>query len=105
MNIYVNCPECGKESMSIKSYLMPRWLLFIGIFAQYQMVHYTCCPKCMRKHILIHGFTYNILTGNILWLIMGLPWYIVVLIMSFTKGHSKSVQKIINKKINNVEDL
>lgn len=94
-DIQLRCPECGEVSTSIKRYTMWRWLLFIGVFAQAQNVTYTCCSKCMRKHILWHGFTYNIITGNILWLFLGLPWFIILLVLSFTQGHSKSVIKIV----------
>lgn len=74
---------------------MLRWILFLGVYYQMQWGTYTCCPKCMRKHILVHGFTYNILTGNFMWLFLALPWNLVLLIMSCTRGHSKAVRKMI----------
>lgn len=98
LNIMISCPECGEDSSSIKHYTMIRWALFLFVAAQTQRVTYTCCPKCMRKHILWHGFTYNIITGNILWLILILPWSLILLIMSFTKGHSSSVLSMIGKE-------
>lgn len=98
LNIMISCPECGEHSISIKHYTMIRWALFLFVAAQTQKVTYTCCPKCMRKHILWHGFTYNIITGNFLWFILILPWSLILLIMSFTKGHSSSVLSMIGKK-------
>lgn len=98
LNIMISCPECGEHSSSIKHYTMIRWALFLFVAAQTQKVAYTCCPKCMRKHILWHGFTYNIITGNFLWFILILPWSLILLIMSFTKGHSSSVLSMIGKK-------
>lgn len=90
-NLMITCPECGEPSNSIKRYTMIRFILFLLVAAQTQNVTYTCCPKCMRKHILWHGFTYNIITGNILWILIVLPWSLILLLQSFTKGHSFSI--------------
>ena len=95
-DILIRCPECGNPSDSIKCYRMIDWILFLVIYATWQQATYTCCPKCMRKHILLNGFTYNILTGNLLWIFLVLPWSIVQLIMSYTKGHSKKVHEMIS---------
>lgn len=53
----------------------------------------------MRKKILIKYFTYNIIIGNFLWLMLGLPMGIWKLCSSFTKGHSKSVREIIADRL------
>lgn len=95
----VRCPECGQFSDSIKSYSLPYRYWFLGVYISTQNVEYTCCPHCMRKHILIHGFTYNILTFNVLWPWFIFPWMVVQLIRSYTQGHSKSVYKSINNKL------
>lgn len=89
----LQCPECGRFSDSIKRYKMIHFCLFILIGASTSSVQYTCCPNCMRKHILIKGFTYNIISANLLWFFLILPWSIILLICSYTKGHSKSVLK------------
>lgn len=96
-NLMIKCPECGEDSSAIKQYTMPR--LFLFLFAGYRVetVRYTCCSKCMRKHILWHGFTYNILAANVLWPFVILPWCLILLIMSFTKGHSDSVLAMLNE--------
>ena len=78
---------------------MPQWLIFIGIYGRAQTVTYTCCPNCMRKHILARGFTYNIITGNLLWLILS-PWFLILLIMSYTRGHSFEIQQMIDEQPN-----
>lgn len=96
--VSVQCPECGQYSDSIKRYTLPNYVLFLFIYARWQEVEYTCCPNCMRKHILTKGFTYNILMANMIWPFTILPWMLIQLIRSFTKGHSKTVQKIIEKR-------
>ena len=95
-NQLVRCPECGQPSDSIKQYELPHFWLFIGIYLRYQNVQYTCCPHCMRKHILVKGFTYNIITANVFWLFGILPWMIVQFIRSYSHGHSDGVKAIIN---------
>ena len=75
------------------------YLVFFGIAAFGRRVTYTCCPHCMRKHIMMKGFTYNILTANLLWLFLIIPWSIVLLIASYTKGHSSSVIKMLEEDL------
>ena len=87
------CPECGCKSDSIKRYELPHLYVFLGVYLYYQNIEYTCCPHCMRKHIFVKGFTYNIITANIFWLFFLLPWSIVQFLRSLTKGHSKEVKK------------
>ena len=95
----IRCPECGELSDSIKRFKMFDYLIFIGIAGWWREVTYTCCPKCMKKHILHKCFTYNILTANIMWLIMILPMSIIQLIRNSRPGHSKAVKKIIEEEI------
>lgn len=84
----LRCPECGQLTDSIKRFTLPHKWLYLGCYISYQNVIFTCCPHCMRKHILIKGFTYNILLANLLWPVVILPWSIVQLIRSYKKGHS-----------------
>lgn len=95
-NLILQCPECGRFSASIKRNQMIDVIIFFFIGASTRYVTYTCCPNCMRKHIMIKGFTYNILGGNILWPFVILPWSLILLLCSYTKGHSKSVLDIVN---------
>lgn len=87
-NNMIRCPECGQLTDSIKSFTLPHIWLFLWCYISWQNIEYTCCPHCMRKHILIKGFTYNILLSNLLWPIIILPWSIIQLIRSYSKGHS-----------------
>ena len=98
--IWVRCPECGELSNSIKNYKLPNYIVFLLLGATGQTISYICCPHCMRKHILIKCFTYNILLANVLWPFLIVPWGIVQLIRSYTKGHSDSVMQIIQSEIN-----
>lgn len=94
-NLPTACPKCGRVSDSIKCYSVPNYLVFLGVYAAYEFKKEVCCPACMRKRILIKYFTYNIIIGNFLWLMLGLPMGIWKLCSSFTKGHSKSVRAVI----------
>ncbi|MCM1176204.1 MAG: hypothetical protein NC335_00455 [Bacteroides sp.] len=87
-NNMIRCLECGELTDSIKRFTLPHIWLFLWCFISYQNIEYTCCPHCMRKHIFMKGFTYNILLANILWPFIILPWSIIQLIRSFSKGHS-----------------
>lgn len=89
----VVCPECGCTSDSIKRYDLPHIWVFLGIYIYYQNIEYTCCPHCMRKHIFVKGFTYNIITANFFWLFVLLPWSLIQLLRSFTHGHSDDVKR------------
>ena len=88
---YVVCPKCGRPSDSIKVYTLPGVWVFLICFFRWATQGRVCCPECMRKQILIHGFTYNIITGNFLWLLIILPWSIINLIRTYSKGHSREV--------------
>ena len=90
---WVICPECGCSSDSIKRYTMPHFWLYLGFYLHYQNIEYTCCPHCMRKHIFLKFFTYNIITANICWLAILLPWGIIQFLMSLTDGHSDDVKQ------------
>ena len=98
-NVPVACPKCGRVSDSIKCYSVPNYILFLGIYAAYEFKKEVCCPHCMRKQIFIKYFTYNIVIGNFLWLLMGLPTGLWKLCSSFTKGHSETVKKILAENI------
>ena len=92
---YLICPECGRPSNSIKSYVLPHLWIFVWVYIFWQNIQFTCCPHCMRKHILIKSL-YHIALANILWPFIILPWSIVQFIRSFSKGHSKRVRDMID---------
>ena len=95
-NPLIPCPECGRLSDSLKCFILPNYAVFIGIYAQWQNVQYICCPSCMRKHIGIKCFTYNIVLANVMWPIFILPWGITQLIRCAHKGHSSTVKNMLN---------
>lgn len=98
-NSLLPCPECGQLSDSLKCFTLPNYALFVGIYAQWQNVQYICCPSCMRKHIGIKCFTYNILLANLLWPVFILPWGITQLIRSGQKGHTTTVINMFNNQM------
>ena len=90
----VGCPVCSVPTDSLKRYRMPYRVMFFGIVARVQHGTYTACPSCMRKKLLENVFSpLNILSANLLWLIVVLPYNLVLFIASTTRGHSKSVRK------------
>lgn len=98
-NIPVQCPECGRMSSSIKYYKLPHYVIFIGIAAFWQEITFTCCPKCMFKHIIVKCFTYNIVAANVLYPFSILPWGIIYLLRNMTSGHSSEVVDIIKRDL------
>lgn len=95
-NMLIPCPECGRLSDSLKCFILPNYTVFVGIYAQWQSIQYICCPSCMRKHIGIKCFTYNIVLANLMWPIFILPWGVTQLIRSCQHGHTKTVKETFN---------
>lgn len=91
----MECPECGKMTDSLKCFILPHYTLFLFCYAQWQNIKYICCPSCMRKHIGIKCFTYNIVAANFMWPFIVLPWGVTQLIRTGMKGHSTTVKKMI----------
>lgn len=89
--ISVACPECGKMTDSLKLYRLPALWVSLFVYLRYSTKGHVCCPSCMRKKILLHGFTYNIITANIYWPFLILPWSVVNLCRTYSKGHSKEI--------------
>lgn len=87
----VQCPVCGKITDSLKVYTLPSFWLFIGFYLRYSTKGHMACPSCMRKKILLHGFTYNIITANLFWIIAILPWSLINMLRTLSKGHSWKV--------------
>lgn len=92
--INFRCPECGKTTNSLKQAKLFNKLLFLMIYTQWQTVTYTCCPECMRRHILNRSAA-TLLTGNFLWPIVALPLHGYHLYKSYQPGHSKAVANAI----------
>lgn len=94
--VFIRCPECGQLSSSIKCYSLPRYFI-VFILISWQTITYTCCPKCMLKHILVRCFTYNILTAHMLYPFIILPWGIIYLLRNMTQGHSEEIEELIKQ--------
>lgn len=90
-SIAVPCPECGKMIDSLKVYRLPALWISLFVYLRYATKGHICCPSCMRKKIMLHGFTYNIITAHLLWPFSILPWTIINLCRTNSKGHSKEV--------------
>jgi hypothetical protein len=91
--LMVTCPECGNASDSIKCYRMGTLVfLLLGYWARWKNEY--GCPNCIRKK-LFEFTAINLLTANLIWPLAILPWGIIRLIRSFTRGHSQAVLKII----------
>lgn len=85
------CPCCEKISGSIKCFTFTDWFfIVIGMAAQKRRE--IACPGCMRGKIMTHSIV-QLLTANLLWPIVILPHCVVLLMRTFSKGHSKEVQE------------
>jgi len=88
----VNRPVCSTPTDSLKRYRMPHWVVFFGIGARIKHGPYTACPRCMRRKLFSNVFSpLNILSANLLWFVLIVPYNLVLFIASMTRGHSKSV--------------
>ncbi len=87
------CPACGEESDSVKSYEYIS-MLFAFVAYGYQTTRQVGCPSCTRK-MIGKNLLINLPTANMVWPIICLPWGLVLLLMSLTHGHSKSVLKVL----------
>ncbi len=97
----IKCNRCGCISDSIKCYRLPELFIFLVCWVYGSSANAIGCPKCIRKKIFLKGFTYNIITGNLAWLLIILPWVICQLIRSFTKGHSNKItEALFNNYVN-----
>lgn len=96
----MQCPHCGKMTDSLKVYRLPSVWVFLGPFLRWATEGHIACPSCMRKKILLHGMTYNIVTANFIWPVTILPWSIVNLLRTFSKGHSTEIVDYIDNQIN-----
>lgn len=97
-NILIACPKCGRLSNSIKCYEFPDYT----VFKRCEEHEEICCSGCMRKHILSKCFKFKFFFGcivciRIFRLLGTLLWSMVLLCMSYTKGHSDSVKKLIHE--------
>lgn len=85
----VECPVCGRETDSIKSYTLPN-ITFLFIASQWGYEHHIACAKCMRK-IILKTAAESLVKANIIWPIFGFPRLSVNFTRTFVKGHSEDI--------------
>jgi hypothetical protein len=87
----LKCPECGRLSDRIKSYRMGL-LIFLLLFWVTYMEREAGCPSCIRKKIASYC-AINLVTANLIWPLIILPWSLVLLLDSFCAGHSDAYRR------------
>ncbi len=89
----VVCPHCHAETDSMKYYTMPIFLFIFVAWMSWSKDE-LACPSCMRGKIA--GYcALNIVTANVIWPFIILPWTIINVLRSCTKGHSSGVQELL----------
>lgn len=94
-SVAIRCPECGQLSDSIKCYRMGLFL-FVLVAWYSSTKNEFGCPSCIRGKIAKFSVI-NLFASNVLWPFVILPWTIILLLMSFTKGHSREVRNAIRE--------
>lgn len=89
----IECPYCLRPTDSLKQFTMLQSLVYILVYAFWRLGTYTACPNCMRKIIKKNLIGLNILTANLLWFVIMLPWGLVQLWAAGRPGHSRGVVK------------
>ena len=87
----VACPCCGRLTDSLKLYRVATFLflLFAFVARSQQLVG---CPRCVRGKIGRFALV-NVVTANLLWPVIILPWSLILLACSFLRGHSPEVRR------------
>jgi hypothetical protein len=80
----------------MKRYRVFDYLCFLFVAFAYQTVMRTCCPRCMRKSLLLRTFL-NLPLANILWPLV-LIGHGIAFLATFTNGHSKSILQLLNAR-------
>lgn len=84
------CPLCNQPTRHLKQYRYIRWFVFIFVGSLWQATVIRACPSCMRWEIGKYAL-FNMLPANFLWLVLLLPWAMVLCLMSLVDGHSRAV--------------
>ena len=88
------CPFCHALTTSLKRYRWMRWVLYVGITFRVRSGIYVACPKCMRNMVLKDTFSpLNILAANLMWIVVVLPYCLVLMVLSTVPGHSACVKR------------
>jgi hypothetical protein len=87
----LECPVCLAPTKSLKKYTYLSYLIFVWIFGFWSVKHHVACPSCMQKDLLLR-LAMNTVLANVLWPLVILPWNGILLVLTFTEGHSKGVE-------------
>ncbi|MCE9533122.1 MAG: hypothetical protein K8T89_18645 [Planctomycetes bacterium] len=93
--LFLTCPACHFSVDTLKEYTVGNFLLLfvVGALKKQRVI---ACPSCMRSHAL-QMLAGNLLSANLLWPIIVLPWGTWLLARSFFgKGHSNDVMLSLN---------
>ena len=85
----VECPVCGRQTDSLKSYTLPD-ITFLFIATRWGSEHHVACADCMRK-ALLQNAAISIVKTNLFWPIFVFPRLSVNLTRTFVKGHSEDI--------------
>jgi hypothetical protein len=89
----VPCPHCGKPTDSLKRYRVFRVLLFLFVGYYLETVMHMACPRCMRRSLALRTLV-NLPTANLLWPVV-VVFHGILLLRSYTNGHSRSIIRIL----------
>ena len=96
--VELSCPVCARTTDSLKQYrYISRVLCYLLDFS-YQTTYYRACPACMRS-LIARRIARSIIPGNVVWLLLVLPWGLGLIVASFRKGHSQDVIRQITPEI------
>ncbi len=87
---YLPCPLCGNLTGSLKQYRYVHRVVYFLFGAMYQASCCRACPSCMRGYVL-DRMRANVLTAHLMWLLLLVPWGLVLIARTYTQGHSRGV--------------
>jgi hypothetical protein len=89
-DVFLSCPVCEQLTDSLKQYRYMQWCVFLLAGVIYRHTDVRACPGCMRAFVR-RSLLINVVPANLVWLVGLLPWGLILLALSYRKGHSKGV--------------
>ncbi len=86
----LTCPLCGAETRSLKQYRVMRWCVFYLVGSIWQVKVVRACPSCMRA-VIWKSALINLVPANLLWLLLILPWTMILTLMTLVEGPSRAI--------------
>ena len=83
------CSWCDEFTPSLESFNLPKFF-FVPVIVHYHIFERErneACPGCMRW-IVLKYLAIQIITANVLWPFLVLPFYVFYFALTFRKGHS-----------------